>query len=176
LDFELVYADNGTAGFLLAQQEKPDEAIRHWSQAVQLRPDFAQAHHNLGVALARRGNLSEAADHWLAVVRFDPNNAEVHYMLATAMASMGKLDQALEHYTKAVQLKPQIDTSPRLHDLLGMNYATAGRFQEAIVSTQKACDLARAAGDETLLQYIERRLELYRQNKLPEDSPGEKQP
>ena len=163
-------------GLALAQQEQPDEAIRHWSQAVQLRPDFAQAHHNLGVALARRGNLSEAADHWLHVVRLDPNNAEVHYMLATAMASMGKLDQALEHYTKAVQLKPQIDTSPRLHDLLGMNYATAGRFQEAIVSTQKACDLARAAGDETLAQYIERRLELYRQNKLPEDPPGEKQP
>jgi tetratricopeptide (TPR) repeat protein len=89
---------------------------------------------------------------------------------------MGKLDQALEHYTKAVQLKPQIDTSPRLHDLLGMNYASAGRFKEAIVSTQKARDLARAAGDETLAQYIERRLELYKQNKPAEDYPVKNNP
>jgi tetratricopeptide (TPR) repeat protein len=157
-------------GLALAQQDKADEAIRHWSQAVHFRPDFVEARYNLGVALARQGKFNEAAEHWLHVVRLDPNNAEVHYMLATALASLGKLEQTLEHYGKAVRLKPQIDTSPRLHDLLGMNYARAGRFREAILSTQKACDLARAAGDEMLARYIERRLELYKQNKPSEDS------
>ncbi len=157
-------------GLALAQQEKADEAIRHWSQAVQLRPDFVEARSNLGVALARQGKFNEATGHWLHVVRLDPNNAEVHYMLATALASLGKLEQTLEHYGKAVRLKPQIDTSPRLHDLLGMNYARAGRFREAFLSTQKACDLARAAGDEMLARHIEQRLELYKQNKPSEDS------
>jgi tetratricopeptide (TPR) repeat protein len=163
-------------GLALARQGKTDETIRHWSQAVQLRPDFVEARSNLGVALARQGKFNEAAEHWLHVVRLDPNNAEVHYMLATALASLGKLEPALEHYGKALRLKPQIDTSPRLHDLLGINYARAGRFREAILSTQKACDLARTAGDETLARHIEQRLDLYRQNKPPDDSTGERQP
>ena len=85
------------------------------------------------------------------------------------MASMGKLDEAIRHYSKAIKLKPEIDTSVRLHDLLGMNYAKAGRFQEAVQSARKAADLARAAGNEVLAQQIERRMELYKQNK-PLDS------
>jgi hypothetical protein len=46
-----------------------------------------------------------------------------------------------------------------------MNYAKAGRFQQAVQSARKAADLARAAGDEALARQIERRVELYKQNK-----------
>ncbi len=152
-------------GVGLAGRGRNDEAIKHWSQAIQLKPDFTRAYNNLGVALARQGKLNDATEHWLHVIRLEPNNAEVHYRLANAFASLGKLDQAIEHYSKAVQIKPEIDTSPRLHDLLGMNYARAGRFQEAVQSARKAADLARAAGQEIFAQQIESRIELYKQNK-----------
>jgi Flp pilus assembly protein TadD len=36
------------------------EAVAELRRAVHLRPDFAQAHDNLGVALAELGNLDEA--------------------------------------------------------------------------------------------------------------------
>jgi tetratricopeptide (TPR) repeat protein len=132
---------------------------------VNLRPDFTGAHYNLGVALARQGKLNEASGHWLNVIRLEPNNAEVYYMLANAMAAQGKLDEAIQNYSKAIRLKPEIDTSPRLHDLMSMNYAKTGQYKKAILSAQKAVDLARAAGQETLAQQIERRIELYKQNK-----------
>ena len=151
-------------GVGLAGRGRPDEAMKHWSQAVNLRPDFTGAHYNLGVALARQGKLNEANEHWLQVIRLEPNNAEVHYMLANARAALGKLDEALQNYTKAIQIKPEIDTSPRLHDLLSMNYAKTGQYQKAVLSAQKAIDMARAAGQETIAQQIERRIELYKQN------------
>jgi len=152
-------------GVGLAGRGRPDEAIKHWLQVVNLRPDFTGAHYNLGVALARQGKLNEASGHWLNVIRLEPNNAEVHYMLANALAAQGKLDEAIQNYTKAIQIKPEIDTSPRLHDLLSMNYAKTGQYQKAVLSAQKAVDLARAAGQETLAQQIEQRIELYKQNK-----------
>lgn len=152
-------------GVALASQGKSQDAISHWSQAVQFKPDFIEARYNLGVAFAREGKLNKAVEQWLQIIQAQPDNAEVHYMLANAMASLGKLDETVEHYSKAVQLKPQIDTSARLHDLLAMNYARAGRFQEAIQSARKAAELARAAGQEALAQQIERRAELYKQNK-----------
>jgi tetratricopeptide (TPR) repeat protein len=152
-------------GVGLADRGRPDEAINHWSQVVNLRPDFTGAHYNLGVALARQGKLNEASEYWLNVIHLEPNNAEVHYMLANSLAAMGKLDEAIRHYSKAIQIKPEIDTSPRLHDLLGINYAKSGQYQKAVSSARKAADLARAAGQEALAQQIERRIELYKQNK-----------
>ncbi|HUT47077.1 MAG TPA: tetratricopeptide repeat protein [Sedimentisphaerales bacterium] len=158
-------------GMALASQGKPEDAIRHWSQAVQFKPDFIEARYNLGVALARQGKLNKATEHWLEVIRIVPDHAEVHYMLANAMAALGKLDEAIRHYSKAIRLKPEIDTSPRLHDLLSMNYAKTGQYQKAVLSAQKAVDLARAAGQETLALQIERRIELYKQNK-PLENPS----
>jgi len=105
------------------------------------------------------------------VIRLEPNNAEVHYMLANAMAALGKLDEAIRHYSKAIKLKPEIDTSVRLHDLLGMNYAKSGQYQKAVLSARKAADLARAAGKESLAQQIEQRIELYKQNQ-PLENPS----
>jgi tetratricopeptide (TPR) repeat protein len=161
-------------GILLAREGKTDEAIRHWSQTINIQPDFIDAHHNLGVALARKGKLDEAINHWQYVIQLNPNRADVHYMLASALAQSGKLNPALEHYSKATQLKPEIDTSPKLHDFLGMNYAKAGQFEQAIRSARKACDLARVAGDEMLAQHIEKRIELYKQQKLSDDSSTKK--
>jgi tetratricopeptide (TPR) repeat protein len=158
-------------GVGLAGLGRPDEAIKHWLKVVSLKPDFTGAHYNLGVALARQGKLNEASGHWLHVIRLEPNNAEVHYMLANAMAALGKLDEAIRYYSKAVQLKPEIDTSPRLHNLLSMNYAKTGQYQKAVLSAQKAADLARAAGQEMLAQQIERRIELYKQNQ-PLENPS----
>jgi len=152
-------------GIALASQGKARDAVRHFSQAVQFKPDFIEARYNLGVAYARDGKLNKAAEQWLEITRITPDNAEVHYMLANAMAALGRLDEAIQHYSKAIKLKPEIDTSARLHDLLGMNYARAGQFQQAVHSARKAADLARAAGQESLAQQIERRIELYRQNK-----------
>jgi tetratricopeptide (TPR) repeat protein len=157
-------------GIALASQGKSQDAIRHFSQAVQFKPDFIEARYNLGVAYAREGKLNKATEQWLEIIRITPDNAEVHYMLANALAATGKLDEAIRHYSKAIQLKPEIDTSARLHDLLAMNYARAGRFQEAVQSARKAADLARAAGAEELAQQIERRIELYKQNKALDGS------
>ena len=165
-------------GMALLHQRQFDQAIKHLSEALRLMPNGLDKqynpvgmHYNLALAFSYVGRSEEAITHFSEVVRLDPNNAEVHYMLANAMAALGKLDEAIQNYTKAIRIKPEIDTSARLHDLLGMNYAKAGRFQEALQSARKAADLARAAGQETLAQQIERRIELYKQNK-PLENPS----
>jgi Flp pilus assembly protein TadD len=41
-------------GIILARKGKVDEAISHFRQALQIRPDYKEAHNNLQVALAER--------------------------------------------------------------------------------------------------------------------------
>ena len=51
-----------------------------------------------------------------------------------------------------------------LHQLLAMNYAKAGRFDEAASSAERALYLARASGNQRFAQKIEQELQFYRQN------------
>jgi tetratricopeptide (TPR) repeat protein len=41
-----------------------DEAIQHYERAIQLDPDYANAHFNLGLALAGQGRAAEAEQHF----------------------------------------------------------------------------------------------------------------
>ncbi len=159
-------------GMALLHQRQFDQAIKHLSEALRRMPNGLDKQYNpvgmhfsLALAFSYAGRSDKAIAHFSEVVRLNPKNAPAHYRLAIAMADQQDLAGSLKHYAAAVKLMPKIDTSPRLHDLLSINYARAGRFQEAIQSARKAADLARTAGQETLAQQIERRIELYRQNK-----------
>ena len=44
------------------EQGQFEVALQHYRQALQLRPDYAKAHSNLGVLLQAQGQLSDA---WL---------------------------------------------------------------------------------------------------------------
>ena len=65
------------------------------------------------------------------------------------------------HYTKALSLRPGVDTSVALHELLAENYAKAGRIEDAIRSAEHALRLARVAGKNDLAQRITARLTRY---------------
>jgi len=157
-------------GMALLHQRRFDQAVRHLKEALQRTPkrldeqyNLVDMNRNLGQAMLYSGNTKGAALYLSAAVNLDPNDAAAHYTLATALAAQREIDQALAHYSKAVSLKPQIDTSATLHDLLAMNYAGARRFNEAVASAEKALKLAQIAGDESFAQKIKERLELYRQ-------------
>jgi tetratricopeptide (TPR) repeat protein len=157
-------------GMAMLHQGQFDQAINHLSEALQRMPNgldtqynAVNMHHNLALAFFHAGKSQEAMAHFSEAIRRDPNKAEAHYNLALALASQGDLERTVRHYRRAVQLKPAIDTSATLHYLMGMNYAEARRFREAVLSAQKALNLARAGGNQGLIQEITRSLEVFSQ-------------
>jgi tetratricopeptide (TPR) repeat protein len=153
-------------------QKDFDRAIKHLSLAVQHMPDGMGLQYapgnmrfNLGTALFYNGNIKEGVGYLSEAVKIEPENAKYHYSLAMMLAAQGKIDESMEHYSEAVAKQPEIDTSATLHDLMGMNYSKAGRFDEAIKSAEKALELARDAGNERLARNIEERIELYKQDR-----------
>lgn len=51
-------------GFAYSQVRDIDAAIRHLRQAIALRPDFAEAHLNLGMLLLMQGHFAEGWEHF----------------------------------------------------------------------------------------------------------------
>jgi tetratricopeptide (TPR) repeat protein len=101
-------------------------------------------------------------------VRLSPAEGKLHYDLAVTLAVEGKTDDALRHYSKAVSIKPTLDKSPILHHFLATKYANEGQLRKAILSEEKALNLAIAAGDRQIALQIKERLEFYQQQEIRE--------
>jgi tetratricopeptide (TPR) repeat protein len=51
-------------GYALTQAHKHQQAIACYKQALALKPDFAEAHHNLAVLYLQRGDRSSALEQY----------------------------------------------------------------------------------------------------------------
>jgi len=72
-----------------------------------LKPDYAEAHHNLGCALAAVGRVEEALAHLARAAQLMPDSAEMQFNLGTALLHLGKLADARSALEKAIDLDPR---------------------------------------------------------------------
>ena len=89
-------------GVVLAEQGNMDEAIRHYSRALQEKPDYAAAHNSLGVALAGQGKTDEAIRQFNLALQTRPDYAEAQNNLGAALAVQGTADEAIRHHHSAL--------------------------------------------------------------------------
>jgi tetratricopeptide (TPR) repeat protein len=85
---------------------KSDEAISHYRQALQIRPDYFDARNNLGAALARAGQLDEAIEQFNKVLDHDPDAAETETNLRLAMARRTRRDEAISSWRNLLKADP----------------------------------------------------------------------
>ena len=62
----------------MKDQGKLDEAVACYRRALELKPDFAEAHSNLGNALKDQGKLDEAIACYRRALELKPDYAEAH--------------------------------------------------------------------------------------------------
>jgi len=121
--------------FALQQKGKRLEAIEMWQRAVQLDPDYAEAHSNLGIALKELGRLPEAIEQYKEALRARPDLVAAHYALGMALWLTGKREDAIDQYEQAVKIQPDF---PEGHDALGLALAQVGRTKDAIQNFEQA--------------------------------------
>ena len=91
------------------------DAIAEFQAAVRLRPDYADAHNNLGNALAETpGRLPEAVAEYQAALRIEPDHPKAHINLGDALAKSGRLPEAIVEYEAALRIRPD----PQLQQLV----------------------------------------------------------
>jgi protein O-mannosyl-transferase len=123
------YLAHNNLGNVLLDTDRVQEAMEHFRQALQLKPDYSSAHNNLGLVLAKTGRPQEAIEHYQQALRFRPYFVEAHYNLGLALANAGQLPEAIKHYQQALLLNPDYSEA---HYNLGVALAETGRLQEAI--------------------------------------------
>jgi predicted O-linked N-acetylglucosamine transferase (SPINDLY family) len=94
-------------GNLLLAQDKFEQAIAAYERAVKIRPDFAEALHNLGTALSKLGDPASAAACYIRALQIAPDSAPAHNNLGCALILLGQLSAAISHYKQAIALHPE---------------------------------------------------------------------
>jgi len=115
--------------------KKAEEAKAAYSQAIDLKGEYAEAHFNLANILRSEGQIDKAVEHFQQAVQAEPNSVEIRNNFGAALQSQGKIDQAVAQWEKALELAP---SDPYAHFNIGLAMAGQGKYDAAIVHLQEA--------------------------------------
>jgi len=89
---------------------KHDTAVDLITKALAFKPDYAEAHCNLGLAIQGLGQLDEAVASYQKALAIKPDSAKVHSNLGAAFHDLEKLDEAFTCHRRAIALNPDNDS------------------------------------------------------------------
>ena len=77
-----------------------------YKQVLKIKPDYAEAYNNMGVALNDKGDLEAAIDSYKQVLKIKPDYAEAYNNMGVALNDKGDLEAAIDSYKQALKIKP----------------------------------------------------------------------
>jgi predicted O-linked N-acetylglucosamine transferase (SPINDLY family) len=124
------------SGAALEKQGK--DGLPALKTAVQLAPDDAIAHNNLGNALREHGKYAEAIASFRQALALKPDFAVAHCGLGLALRGGDQLDEAIRSYRHALIYRPDhLDA----HNNLGNALQAQSKLGEAISPYRRACGI-----------------------------------
>jgi tetratricopeptide (TPR) repeat protein len=116
---------------------------------VKLDPRLAEAHYNLARLSERRGDWQQAVAEYQEALRLRDVYVEAHNNYAWIAATHFDTPRfnptaAVAHARRAAELTRR--QNPAVLDTLGVAYAAAGRFDEAVATLDRALELIRTEG------------------------------
>ncbi len=130
----LAYNDLGAA---MAQSDV-DKAIALFQKSLEIKPDYASAHNNLGNALITKGETNEAIAEYRLGLTVEPDDAKTRNNLGMILASEGQVNEAIAQYRAALKIQPDYADA---HYDLGNALFDTGQLQEAIRHYQSALEI-----------------------------------
>lgn len=110
------------------------EARDAYRRAIELDPDFADAHVNLGRIFHEFDDAAAAEAHYRAALRIDPAHAIALFNLGVALEDEGRLTEALDAYTQALAIQPALADAhynlAGIHEQLGHQTSAVRHLKE----------------------------------------------
>ena len=129
----------------LYHDDLDEKALEAFKQALQIDPEFAEAHFRLGLTHDALGQSEEAQEAYkTAIEKYkkqlarNDDDAEAHYNLGQAYAGRSLYSEAVTEYRKATKLKS--DDTDIYYDL-GEALSKLARYDEAVAAFSKALEI-----------------------------------
>lgn len=113
----------------LQKQGRLAEAADEYRALLKLKPDYADAHANLGIIMARLGKYDEAVAAYESAFKLAPNELMILLNLGIAHYRAGKLDRAVIAFQQLLERRPELTQARQLY---GLALSALGRDEEAV--------------------------------------------
>ena len=121
-----------------AKQKEYEKSIGHYTQAIQLNPNDAEAYNNRGVTYGKKGDFDRAIDDFDKAIQLNSDSAEAYNNRGIAYSGKGDFDRAIADFGKAIDLNPD---SANAYNNRGIAYSDKDDFDRAIADFNKAMGL-----------------------------------
>ena len=115
-----------------------DTAVSYYKKSLAIKPDYAEAHYNLGFSLHRLGQLDAAVRSYKKVVAIKPDYAEAHnnkILSVIYLFTKGQIPDAIDILEALIKDNPN---DALLFNMIGGCYVSQGQPDMAIKCYQKA--------------------------------------
>ena len=135
-------SSNATAcnnlGISSVQNNRIDEATHWFERALEIQPDYAEAHYGLGTALLQKGDVDGAVAEFKTALKLDPDDALACNNLGLVYFQRGQTDAAISEFEKALKIRPDF-AEPYCN--LGLAYFGRQHLDDAMACFRKALEL-----------------------------------
>ena len=111
------------------KQTEYENAIKHFTDAIRLKPDLANAYFNRGVTYAFRGEFDDAIKDFDMVIQLQPDSPGDYYNRGNTYLDKGDFDNAIIDFNKAIELDTYYLNA---YYNRGFAYFKKGNFDDAI--------------------------------------------
>ena len=101
------YVMHNNFGDVLYNKGQTEQALDHFNQALQIKPEYADALNNKGRAFIKLGKIEEAVEILNKALRLNPNSTQALTNLGTALKKHGNLDQAIQQWQNVLNIDPE---------------------------------------------------------------------
>lgn len=131
------------------RDDRDEEAVNELKRAVELDPDFAEAHYRLGNAYLALGNKDEAEKSFRGAVkayekitRRDEKNSDAFYILGLCQEKLGDYEDAIKSLKEAVKTAPEESQArdDKYYEL-AFAHVKLAQYDEAVRAVNKALEI-----------------------------------
>lgn len=118
--------------------EQYEEAVKSYTEAIQLQANNSMFYNSRGCAYDNLGEYNKAISDYNVAIAIGPLNAVFYYNRGHSYDKLEEYDKAISDYTRAIELSPNNATA---YNNRGSIYIVLGRTDEAISDFYKAIEL-----------------------------------
>jgi len=115
-----------------------DAAIKYYKKALEIKPDYAEAYYNMGIALKDNGDLDAAINSYKKALEIKSDYVGAYFNTGNILKDTGDLEAAIDSYKKALEIKPDYAEA---YNNIGLVLKDKGDLEEAINSYKKALEI-----------------------------------
>lgn len=88
-------------------KENSEEQAELFRKALEIKPDFLEAHYDLGLIYANQKKMKEAVKEFETVLKLEPNFEGIHFLLASGYRELGSTSAAITALVEGLKKKPK---------------------------------------------------------------------